>query len=370
MIDYETNKKILVTGGSGFIGGALIRKLLFEFPRLKVFNIDKLGYASDIASNNYLLNHPRFSKNYKFFNINLKNAKDLENIIEDISPNIIFNLAAESHVDRSIDRPGDFIESNVIGTFNLLNYSLKYWQNLPSSEKDNFRFLHISTDEVFGSLRKEDPKFNEFTPYNPKSPYAASKASSDHLVKVWYYTYGFPSLITNCSNNFGPRQFPEKLVPLVIKKAISNKEIPMYGDGSNIRDWLFIDDHIEALLLVISKGLVGETYCIGGYGENTNLDVIKSICKILQVLKPRDKDIPYEDLIVSVPDRLGHDFRYAINSSKISKELGWIPKYKFCEALEITVKWYLDNTDWLKQISENSGYGGERLGVNNYFFKM
>ena len=370
MIDFEANKKILVTGGSGFIGGALIRKLLFEFPNLTVFNIDKLGYASDVSTNNYLLNHPNFSNNYKFFNINLKNAKAVENVLEASNPDIVFHLAAESHVDRSIDHPNEFIESNILGTFNLLNSSLKYWQNLPKPKKDLFRFLHISTDEVFGSLSKDDPKFNELTPYNPKSPYSASKASSDHLVKAWYYTYGFPALITNCSNNFGPRQFPEKLIPLVIQKAISNKNIPMYGDGSNIRDWIFIDDHIDALLLVISKGLIGQTYCIGGYGENTNLDVIKSICKILQVLKPQEAGNLYEDLIVEVPDRLGHDFRYAINSKKILNQLGWVPKYKFFDALEITVKWYLDNSDWLKQIYDNSGYEGGRLGLNNNFFKI
>ena len=363
MINYDSEKRILVTGGSGFIGGALIRKFLCEFPKLKILNLDKLGYASDILSNNYLLNHPQFSKNYSFFNTNLINADEVKNVIEASSPDIIFHLAAESHVDRSIDNPVDFVESNILGTFNLLNASLKYWQNLPSDRKDEFRFLHISTDEVFGSLGKEDPKFNESTPYKPKSPYSASKASSDHLVKAWHHTYGFPALMTNCSNNFGPRQFPEKLIPLVINKAISGKDIPMYGDGSNIRDWLFIDDHIEALLLVISKGLVGETYCIGGYGEHTNLEVIKLICSILQTIKPKEKGILYENLIVNVPDRPGHDYRYAINSKKIVNDLGWFPKYKFLDALEITVKWYLNNSDWSKQILDNSGYRGERLGI-------
>jgi len=363
MISFDSDKRILVTGGAGFIGGALIRKILIESPKSKVFNLDKLGYASDFITNNYLLNHPEFSKNYKFFNINLKNLDQVENVIKLSDPDIIFHLAAESHVDRSIENPEVFIESNILGTFNLLNASLKYWLNLSSRRKSDFKFLHVSTDEVFGSLGKEDPKFNESTPYDPKSPYSASKACSDHLVKAWHHTYGFPSLITNCSNNFGPRQFPEKLIPLVIQKAIYGEKIPMYGDGSNIRDWLYINDHIDALLMVIQKGSIGQTYCIGGYGENTNLNVIKSICQILNIHKPCDKGLLYEDLIFKVPDRIGHDFRYAINSEKITNELGWKPKYKFLDALEITTKWYLDNLDWCKKIADKSGYRGERLGI-------
>ncbi len=362
MINFDSDKRILVTGGAGFIGGALIRKLLLESPKSKVFNLDKLGYASDFITNNYLLNHPKFSKNYKFFNINLKNLDEVENVIKLSNPDIIFHLAAESHVDRSIGNPSVFIESNILGTFNLLNASLKYWKNLSSGRKSDFRFLHVSTDEVFGSLGKTDTKFNESTPYDPKSPYSASKACSDHLVKAWHHTYGFPALITNCSNNFGPRQFPEKLIPLVIQKAIYGEKIPMYGDGSNIRDWLYVNDHIDALLLVISRGLSGQTYCIGGYGENTNLNVIKSICQILNIYKPRENNLLYEDLICKVPDRIGHDFRYAINSKKITDELGWFPKYKFIDALEITIKWYLDNLNWCKKIADKSGYRGERLG--------
>lgn len=333
--------KILITGGYGFIGSNLIKKLLSN-KSLSIFNIDKLGYASNpkcvLEANNENKNN-----NYHFHEIDLCENEKLNLIFNEIKPDLVMHLAAESHVDRSISSSRIFIESNIIGTYNLLESSRNYFEKLDFEKKSRFRFHHISTDEVFGSLTSKG-KFSEETPYDPRSPYSASKASSDHLVRSWFHTYGLPIIITNCSNNFGPWQFPEKLIPLTILKAIKSENIPIYGDGSNVRDWLFVDDHVEALLLAATKGKIGETYCIGGFGEKTNLEVANKICNILDSLCP--KDFNHRDLISFVKDRKGHDKRYSINSSKIQSQLKWKPKYSFEEALLKTVEWYLLNKDF------------------------
>ena len=352
--------RYLITGGAGFIGGALVRKLINN-ERNIVFNLDKLGYASDLESIDNLNKKNNFG-NYTFLKVDLAEKENLYDAIQSSKPDFIMHLAAESHVDRSIDQPHHFIESNIIGTFNLLQAAKEYWSKLKSNRKNTFRFHHISTDEVYGSLGEEGT-FNELTSYDPRSPYSASKASSDHLVRSWFHTYNFPILITNCSNNFGPWQFPEKLIPLVISKALDGKKIPIYGDGLNVRDWLYVEDHIEALLLVIQKGKIGQSYCIGGYGEKTNKFIVELICSILDKKKPRSS--PYSELIEYVKDRPGHDKRYSIDSSKINKELGWKSNYKLENSIEETVDWYLKNFDWLKKIKANSEYGGERIGQIN-----
>ena len=352
--------RYLITGGAGFIGGALIRKLISNESNI-VFNLDKLGYASDLESIDNLNFKNNFG-NYTFLNVDLVNKENLFDAIQRANPDVIMHLAAESHVDRSIDEPHLFLESNIVGTFNLLQLAKEYWSNLEPKKKENFKFHHISTDEVYGSLG-EKGSFNELTSYDPRSPYSASKASSDHLVRAWFHTYNFPVLITNCSNNFGPWQFPEKLIPLVISKALDGKKIPIYGDGLNIRDWLYVEDHIDALLLVIKKGKIGESYCIGGYGERTNKYIVELICSILDKRKPAN--YPYSDLIEYVKDRPGHDRRYSIDSSKINKELGWKSNFKLEESIEKTVNWYLDNYSWVKKIKEKSKYGGERIGQIN-----
>ena len=334
---------ILVTGGYGFIGSNLIKKLLLN-KNYKIFNIDKLGYASNINSIAESLNLNN-QERYKFYKVDLKNFHELCEIINLIKPDLVMHLAAESHVDRSINSPWEFIESNVIGTYNLLEASRSYFNKLNEGKKSNFRFHHISTDEVFGSL-SDIGTFSEKTPYDPRSPYSASKASSDHLVRAWHHTYNFPTIITNCSNNFGPWQYPEKLIPLTISKAINLQTIPIYGDGSNVRDWLFVDDHVDALIISATKGEIGETYCIGGFGERTNLQVVKKICDMLDVFCTQK--IKYSELISFVNDRPGHDKRYSINSEKIQSQLNWYPKYSFDEALEITIKWYLENKEFLK----------------------
>tara|TARA_A100001388_G_scaffold277287_1_gene267828 strand:+ start:786 stop:1796 length:1011 start_codon:yes stop_codon:yes gene_type:complete len=330
--------KILITGGYGFIGSNLIKKLL-SLSSYHIFNIDKMGYAS----NSYLVEQSLNignQKKYNFYKLDLTNYGELEKVVNNICPDLIMHLAAESHVDRSIASSRVFIESNIIGTFNLLEVSRKYFEKLDSKKKSTFRFHHISTDEVFGSLG-EKGSFSENTAYDPRSPYSASKAASDHLVKSWYHTYNLPIIITNCSNNFGPGQFPEKLIPLTILKALNLEEIPIYGDGLNIRDWLFVDDHVEALILSATKGKVGETYCIGGFGERTNLQVVTKICEILDSLNPAK--IKHNELISFVKDRKGHDRRYAINSNKIQSELNWEPKYSFNKGIYKTVEWYLLN---------------------------
>ena len=349
-----TSKKILITGGGGFIGGNLIRRLLKKFEK-KIFNIDKFGYASDLESH-LNINHD----NYKFIQVDLINFKKINQIISEIKPDLILNLAAESHVDRSISDPRIFIESNILGTFNLLESVRKYWENIPKENQDNFLFHHISTDEVFGSLGNEG-YFSENSCYDPRSPYSASKASSDHLVKAWHHTYGLPTLITNCSNNYGPWQFPEKLIPLSILKAISKEKIPVYGNGLNIRDWLHVEDHIDALLNVINKGIIGSTYCIGGKNEKTNLEVLNIICRIIN--EKINDGFKYETLITHVDDRIGHDFRYAIDSSKIKNEFNWEPKFTFEKGISQTIDWYLKNLNWCNRIQNISGYKGERLGM-------
>ncbi len=348
-ISFIDKKKVLVTGGAGFIGGSLIRRLL-KFSKSNVFNLDKLNYASDLESINAIVNkNSDIKKRYKFFKCDLSNKLKTEDIINKIKPDIIVHFAAESHVDKSIDNPSNFIKSNILGTYNLLEAAFKYWENLSRLKKQNFKFLHISTDEVFGSLSSIG-KFNEETPYSPNSPYSASKASSDHLVQAWNKTYDFPTLITNCSNNYGPWQFPEKLIPLTIFKSLRGENIPIYGDGQNIRDWLHVEDHINALLSVLNKGNIGETYCIGGYGEKKNIEVVNSICNYL------DKKIPsknsHKKLITFVKDRPGHDLRYSIDSKKINKHLNWIPKIPFEEGLISTINWYLENINWLNKINK------------------
>ena len=334
------NQKILVTGGAGFIGGALITWLL-ENTKSHIINVDKLGYASNLSRIDNTIKALNISNyRYKFILADLIDANKVMDIVNKNKPDIIFHLAAESHVDRSIDSPKNFVESNVIGTFNLLEASRIYWQKIHDSNKNIFRFVHISTDEVYGSLGIKG-SFTEESSYDPRSPYSASKAASDHFVKAYYHTYGLPILITNCSNNYGPWQFPEKLIPVIISKALSNNFIPVYGDGLNIRDWIYVDDHINALITVLEKGTVGSNYCIGSSEEHTNMDIVKNICSFLDREQPSNQ--PYSHLIKTVKDRLGHDKRYAIDSSKIRYELGWRPKYKFQDSLEKTIRWYMRN---------------------------
>ena len=350
--------KILITGGSGFIGGNLVRKLISDSSH-SIYNLDKYGYASDNTGIENILKEKK-KANYSFLKFNLTEKNKLDDLVNLIAPDIIMHLAAESHVDRSIQSPSDFIESNIVGTFNLLEATRSYLRHRGQNSDSRFIFHHISTDEVFGSLG-EKGKFNEETSYDPRSPYSASKASSDHLVRAYYHTYKMPTIITNCSNNFGPWQFPEKLIPLVITKALKNEKIPIYGDGSNIRDWLFVDDHVQALLLCALNGEPGQTYCIGGYGEKTNKYIVEKICEILD--KEKSLKNFHKKLITFVKDRPGHDKRYAIDSTKITNELGWVPKYGFEKGLEITVKWYLQNNEWCRKILKKSDYDCERIGL-------
>ncbi len=353
-------KNILITGGSGFIGGHLISWLLKNSSSI-IYNLDKLSYSSDkthIEKELKLSSELNLSR-YRLLNVDLKDFKKTQKAVEISNPDLVMHLAAESHVDRSIESPKVFIESNIFGTYNLLESIREHWEKLPPKKHENFRFHHISTDEVFGSLGKNG-HFNELTRYDPRSPYSASKASSDHLVSAWHHTYGLPVILTNCSNNFGPWQFPEKLIPLVIIKALRKERIPIYGDGQNVRDWLFVNDHIEALILSATKGKLGKNYCIGGFGESTNLNLVKNICCILNEINPQKES--YENLISFVADRPGHDRRYSIDSSLIRNELGWKPKIKLLDGLRFTVKWYLDNLDWYNKVINKSNYDLERLG--------
>ena len=341
--------KVLITGGAGFIGGNLISKILKETD-CTIFNIDKMGYASDETNlNNYINENNK--DNYHLMQIDLINAKEIDEALKMVKPDLVMHLAAESHVDRSIEGPKVFLESNIMGTFNLLQSALNYYNSTLISNKESFLFHHISTDEVFGSLGDEG-SFNENTSYDPRSPYSASKASSDHLVRAWNTTYKLPVVITNCSNNFGPYQYPEKLIPVAILKLLNEEEVPIYGDGQNIRDWLFVNDHINALILVATFGKISNTYCIGGHGETTNKDLILKICEIMDEIFP-DKS-PHNRLIKYVKDRPGHDRRYSIDPTKIKKGLGWDVENRLEENLKITVKWYIKNLDWCKKILQKS----------------
>ena len=350
--------KVLVSGGAGFIGSALVRYMVRD-TFLKVVNIDKLTYAGNLES----LKCIDGQEGYVFENVNICDVVSLTNVFEKHKPNIIMHLAAESHVDRSIDGPADFIDTNIVGTFNLLEAARHYYESLEEDKRDQFRFHHISTDEVYGDLEDTEDLFTEETPYSPSSPYSASKAASDHLVRAWGRTYGFPVIITNCSNNYGPYHFPEKLIPHVILNAIHGKPLPIYGDGSQIRDWLYVEDHAKALVKVVTEGAIGETYNIGGHNEKTNLEVVETICDLLEELAPEKPTgvKNYRDLITFVKDRPGHDVRYAIDASKIERELGWVPEETFETGLRKTVKWYLDNRQWWERVLSGA-YRLERLG--------
>ena len=347
--------KILVTGGAGFIGSNFIIKLINE-KNIQILNYDKLTYAGNLDN----LSHIENNENYCFINGDIKDLKKVSKTIKEFQPDAIVNFAAESHVDRSIDGPKDFIDTNIIGTFVMLNSALEYFRSLDNIKSKKFRFLHISTDEVYGSLGPTG-KFKETTSYNPSSPYSASKASSDHLVKSWYHTYSLPVLITNCSNNYGPYQFPEKLIPLMITNCLEHKKLPIYGKGDNIRDWIYVDDHCRGIYEVLKRGKLGQTYNIGGNQEMKNIDIVHNICKILDRIKPSNKYDSYSSLITFVKDRPGHDFRYAIDSNKVESELNFYPKETLESGLEKTIQWYLDNIIWINKIRIEK-YNQERLG--------
>lgn len=360
-------KTLLITGGAGFIGSAVILKALAETD-WRVVNVDKLTYSGNLASLASVANNPA----YKFIQADIADARAINGIFEGEQPDGVMHLAAESHVDRSIDSPEAFIDTNIKGAFVMLEAARSWWKQLKIADPDkaaNFRFLHISTDEVFGDLLDspagEAAFFHEGTPYAPSSPYSASKAASDHLVRAWQRTYGLPTLITNCSNNYGPRQFPEKLIPVLILNALAGKSLPIYGKGAQIRDWLYVEDHANALLTALGKGKPGETYTVGGHCEKQNIEVAQTVCEILDELAPNKPAgvRRYADLITFVKDRPGHDGRYAIDASKIDRELGWRPREDFASGLKKTVKWYLDNKTWWQDIL-NGNYRLERLGTN------
>jgi dTDP-glucose 4,6-dehydratase len=351
--------RILVTGGAGFIGSALIRHLIQDTGH-SVLNLDKLTYAGNLES----LAEVHSSDRYQFLQADIADRERVSEALLEFQPDAIMHLAAESHVDRSIDGPAEFIQTNIVGTYQLLEAARAYWQTLPVERREAFRFHHISTDEVYGDLHGVDDLFTETTPYAPSSPYSASKASSDHLVRAWQRTYGLPVLITNCSNNYGPYHFPEKLIPLVILNALDGKPLPVYGNGTQVRDWLFVEDHARALFKVVSEGKVGETYNIGGHNEQKNIDVVRGICALLEELAPGKPEglERFEDLITFVKDRPGHDLRYAIDASKIERELGWVPQETFETGLRKTVQWYLNNLEWCRRVQDGS-YQRERLGA-------
>jgi len=328
---------IIVTGGAGFIGSNFILRWLEKFDE-DILNIDNLSYAADLNN----LKDIEHNLNYSFKKLNIQNQDEITTLILESKPRAILNFAAESHVDRSIEGPENFINSNIVGTYSLLEASLQYWNSLGEKEKDNFRFFHISTDEVFGSLNMSDEKSTEESPYRPNSPYSASKAASDHLVRAWHHTFELPTLISNCTNNYGPHQHQEKLIPLIITNALENKNLPIYGDGKNIRDWLYVEDHCEAIIKILENGKPGETYNIGGSCEKNNLEVVSEICKILDSVKPKQDGSSYKEQIEFVKDRPGHDFRYSLDTSKIKKDFNWKPKESFSSGLEKTVQWYLD----------------------------
>ena len=351
-------KKLLITGGAGFIGSNLIRYIINNTQH-SVINLDKLTYSGNLES----LNSVNENDRYSFEKVDICDAEEIRRVFNKYQPDIIMHLAAESHVDRSIDSPGEFIQTNIFGTYVLLEQSRIYWSKLKESKKNRFRFHHISTDEVYGDLEDSNALFTENTSYSPSSPYSASKASSDHLVRAWQRTFGLPTVITNCSNNYGPFQFPEKLIPLIIRNALSGKNLPVYGTGEQVRDWLYVDDHAKALLVVALNGDAGETYNIGGHNEKTNLEVVETICELLEELAPKKPSNvkSYRDLITFVRDRPGHDTRYAIDASKIERELGWVPEETFETGLRKTVQWYLDNRQWWERVLSGA-YRLERLG--------
>lgn len=351
-----TKKKILVTGGAGFIGSALVRHLIAT-TSYEILNVDALTYAGNLSS----LDEVASSNRYKFAQADICDVKQIGALMADFRPDIVTHLAAESHVDRSIDGPSAFIQTNLVGTFSMLSAALDYWRGLSEPEQKSFKFHHISTDEVFGALESEG-YFTEETAYDPRSPYSASKAGSDHLVRAWHHTYGLPVLVTNCSNNYGPYHFPEKLIPLMIIKCLAGESLPVYGKGDNIRDWLYVEDHVRALQAVFEGGRVGESYMIGGRSEQTNLAVVETICDTLDQLRPRADGHSYRSQITFVSDRPGHDFRYAIDATKLERELGWKPLESFESGMEKTIRWYLDNEDWWRAILSGA-YRGERLGL-------
>ncbi|EOQ52177.1 dTDP-glucose 4,6-dehydratase [Klebsiella quasipneumoniae] len=353
--------KILVTGGAGFIGSAVVRHII-ENTKDEVRVMDCLTYAGNLES----LAKVADSERYSFTQTDITDAKSVSEQFSDFRPDIVMHLAAESHVDRSIDGPAAFIQTNLIGTFTLLEAARHYWSTLDAAPKQAFRFHHISTDEVYGDLHGTDDLFTEETPYAPSSPYSASKAGSDHLVRAWNRTYGLPVVVTNCSNNYGPYHFPEKLIPLTILNALAGKPLPVYGNGEQIRDWLYVEDHARALYKVATEGVSGETYNIGGHNERKNIDVVRTICSILdKVVEQKPGNISqFADLITFVKDRPGHDLRYAIDAAKIQRDLGWVPEETFESGIEKTVHWYLNNQNWWQRVLDGS-YAGERLGLNN-----
>ncbi|VEI15377.1 dTDP-glucose 4,6-dehydratase 2 [Serratia plymuthica] len=354
-------KRILVTGGAGFIGSAVVRHII-EATQDSVVVVDKLTYAGNLESLAVIADNERYS----FEQVDICDRAALDRVFAQYRPDVIMHLAAESHVDRSIDGPAAFIETNVVGTYTLLEAARQYWQPLDAEKKQSFRFHHISTDEVYGDLHGTDDLFTETTPYSPSSPYSASKASSDHLVRAWLRTYGLPTIVTNCSNNYGPYHFPEKLIPLVILNAVAGKPLPVYGDGAQVRDWLYVEDHARALYQVVTEGVVGETYNIGGHNERKNIEVVHTICDLLEELalnKPQGVK-KYRDLITYVKDRPGHDMRYAIDAGKIDRELGWRPQETFESGIRKTVSWYLNNETWWRRVQDGS-YAGERLGLSD-----
>lgn len=344
-----------MTGGAGFIGSAAVRRLVAD-GRYRVVVVDSLTYAGNLESLRPVAAEPLFV----FRRHDIADAGAMRAVLAEFQPRAVLHLAAESHVDRSIDGPAAFLHTNLAGTFTLLQECLGFWKGLGEASARSFRFLHVSTDEVFGSLDAADPPFNEQTPYRPNSPYAATKAGADHLVRAWHATYGLPCLLTNCSNNYGPYQFPEKLIPLMIQRALSGRTLPVYGRGENVRDWLYVDDHVDALLAVLERGRIGDTYCVGGGAEHTNLDVVRQVCALLDELHPVAE--PHAASIAFVDDRPGHDYRYAIDASKIREELQWRPRHGFDSGLRATVEWYLANKQWSEHVL-NGSYRGERLGL-------
>ena len=350
---------ILITGGAGFIGSAVVRHII-QHTSHRVINVDKLTYAGNLESLVEVANHPH----YVFEQVDICHRAELDRVFAEHQPDAVMHLAAESHVDRSIDGPAAFIETNIVGTYTLLEAARAYWQTLSADQQAAFRFHHISTDEVYGDLHGTDDLFTETTPYAPSSPYSASKASSDHLVRAWLRTYGLPTIVTNCSNNYGPYHFPEKLIPLMILNALEGKPLPVYGDGQQIRDWLFVEDHARALYQVVTEGKVGETYNIGGHNEKANIEVVRTICALLEELVPEKPQgvAHYADLITFVTDRPGHDVRYAIDAAKIGRELGWQPQETFESGIRKTVEWYLNHREWWQHVLDGS-YRLERLGT-------